>query len=126
MFYIKKGLKVLTVYCPDLGCYHQYSKMNIVKGVMRYLKMFWNIYKKAKIKNFYLRIRDIEEDRIEELYKVQRTIKNKTKGKLSIAPIIVTAGFMAAGVTFILLNIKRSRKAIKDGLNKLIKPCDDR
>lgn len=64
MHFLKKGIKVKTVYAKGLDTAHHMEKDGLIKGVKLYLRMFWRIYKDTKIINLLIQSLYIEDDRL--------------------------------------------------------------
>lgn len=78
LHHVRKGLKVRTIFCPGLFGAYQYDKKGLVDGLKVYKKMFTEIYSVSKVKDFYLQIENIVEDRLEPLYnRLEGTKKKK-------------------------------------------------
>lgn len=104
LYYVRKGKRVRTIWCPGLYGAYQMDKKGLIKGLEAYRKMFTEIYKHSKIKGFYVQIENIVEDRIEPLYK----LKDKTKHKRTATGVIIAAGLVSSTIAFFLLNLKRA------------------
>jgi glycosyltransferase involved in cell wall biosynthesis len=107
LYYVKHQLKVRTIYCSDLYGAYKYDKRGLLTGLKEYHKMFSEIYKHAKVKDFYIQVENIVEDRIEPLYKLsEKTNKNKT-----IVGAILVTGLVTSIATFAWLRLRSlSRK----------------
>ncbi len=108
LYYVSKGKKVRTIWCPGLYGAYQTKKKGLIKGLDVYRKMFTEIYKHSKVKGFYIQIENIVEDTIEPLYK----LKEKTKHKRTATGVIIAAGFLTSLTAFVLLNIRRAVKRV--------------
>lgn len=106
IFYVTEGLKVRTVYCPDLFCTYQFTKKGKIRGLITYAKMFFEIYKLSEAKGYYLQVRDVVEDRIEPLYKFYEKTRFK---KIAISAILV-GGLGLSLASFLKLNAKKFAK----------------
>jgi len=110
MHYLKKGIKVRTVFAKDLETATHIKKDGLIKGTKLYLRMFWDIYKRTKIRNFYIQASDIEDDHLEELYKLYEKVKRKQL----IRGFMFSAVLIAGVSIFLTLNVKNLYKKVRD------------
>lgn len=109
LYYVNNGLKVRTIYCPELYAITHLEKDGLIEGLKIYRKMFTELYMNSKVKGFYIQVENIVEDRIEPLYKLM----DKSKVKKPIAGAIVAAGLITSIATFFWLNAKSGAEKIK-------------
>lgn len=113
LHYLNSGLKVRTIYCPELYCTFQFEKKGWIEGLKAYKTMFTELYLNSKVKGFYIQVENIVEDRIEPLYKMM----DKTSIKKPMVGAILAAGLITSVATFLWLNVKSNTKKISKRLN---------
>ena len=91
MWYIKNNKRVVTVWAPELKSAWQFGKWGIIKGMSRYIKMFWGMYKSTGLKNFFVQMSNVADENILEVYEWY----NKRKNRKYIVPF-VTAFFLGS------------------------------
>lgn len=109
LYYVNSGLKVRTIYCPELYCTFQFEKKGWIEGFKAYRKMFTEIYLNSKVKGFYIQVENIVEDRIEPLYKIM----DKSYIKKPVVGAILAAGLVTSVATFLWLNLKNNAEKLK-------------
>jgi hypothetical protein len=112
LYYVNKGLKVRTIYCPELYCTYQFEKKGFIGGLMAYKKMFTEIYMNSHIKGFYVQVENIVEDRIEPLYDFMNKSSNSRIKKPAIG-VILAAGLVTSVATFLWLNLKKGSEKLR-------------
>jgi len=100
LWYIKMGLKVRTVFCPKLAGAYQFKKKGLFFGLIAYARMTKEVYKKSNLRNIFLQVKEVEEDRLEMLY----NLYNKTRFKTIISIVILIASILTAFGTFFILH----------------------
>jgi glycosyltransferase involved in cell wall biosynthesis len=100
-YYIDTNKGVKTIYCKNLHTIHQYHKFGFLVGTGNYIKMYWRIFRKFGIKNYFRFWKYIEEDRVKGLYWLNKKVRFR------LTYIIVLTSIITATITFILLNLKR-------------------
>ncbi len=115
LWYLKNNKRVRTIFAPKLHSEWQFKKWGTIKALQRYLDMFWRIYKKYGLKNFYMQVLEFDDDTLEELYSWYKKQKQKKYGKalaktaVTLGVILGTAGVMTWAFGYDLLNkIKQS------------------
>lgn len=106
LHFLNNGLKVRTIYCPELSGAYQFNKKGVIEGLKTYKDMFIELYKNSKVKGFYLQVENIVEDRLEQLYE----FKEKTQIKKPIVGAIIATGLVSSIFTFLYLNAKNTIK----------------
>lgn len=94
-------LSVITIFCEDLFTFQQTQKRSFISGAYAYTKMIWHILAYTKIRDTYRHFVYIDEDRIINLYDLNRRMRRK-------ASLLVAGGAIATGIgLFLILNVKR-------------------
>jgi glycosyltransferase involved in cell wall biosynthesis len=103
MYFVKRKLRVRTFYAKDLNAAYQFDKHGLIKGIKRYLKMFWTIYNKGGVINNLQSMVNFEQDRLSILYKIK--YKSRFIGWL-LNPIIIVLSIVKAILMTTYLNIQ--------------------
>lgn len=105
--YVKKKLKIRTIYSPDLSSLTQFDKKGVWGGLRAYQKMFDEMLQSsAGIRGYIEQGITIEEDRLEKLYKV----RDNTRLKPLVSVGIAIAGMALSIGTFVVLNLRGKDK----------------
>jgi hypothetical protein len=105
MYYIRKGVKIQTVYCNNLYTVHQYTKMQFWKGIRNYLRMFKKIWNAATLADFVRQVVLVRDARYPRLYKIYDKRGNKTKP--IVGTVIFITNFLDGMYMFTKLNLQR-------------------
>lgn len=106
LYFVNHGLKVRTIYCPDLKAITHLEKDGFLVGLKVYMNMFKELYKHSKVKGFYYQVENIVEDRIEPLYELM----DRSPVKKPVMGAIVVAGLVTSVATFLWLNLRKGIK----------------
>jgi len=105
MYYIRKGIKIQTVYCNNLYTVHQYTKMKFWTGIRNYIKMIRKIWNAATVADFARQIILVRDARYPRLYKIYD--KRGTKTKPIVGAVIFITNFLDGMYLFTKLNLQR-------------------
>ncbi len=100
LYHIKNHLKSKTIYCDDLFSPQRYQKFGFWVGLAKYIKMYSRYVAYANPWGFYKMMVEIEEDRMEKLYKLNSKIK-------ILGPLILVRGMYKAAKTQVKLKLKQ-------------------
>jgi glycosyltransferase involved in cell wall biosynthesis len=118
MFFLKNQLKVRTIYADNIDCVYQFEKKGFIGGMKEWNKMSKDLASKTDLKGFFLQVGNIEEDRLEPLYKFyQKT--NKNLRALPMTLLILGGLFLSVG-SFLFLNTKYIYNKTKKNKTKKI------
>jgi hypothetical protein len=116
LYFVNSQKKVRTIYCDNIESVYQFEKQGVKKGLKEYTKFFKEIYSKTDFKGFFLQVGNIEEDRLEPLYKIYNRVDQKAKAIPMI--LIIIGGLILSIISFFFLNTKGIGNKLRQNIKK--------